>query len=83
MLADWIDVETLNMFNIGSRSTVIKSVVQSVNSGLESANYIADSKANSVKLGMWVQAFNVAWIDYSSCIVVTVCFHVLLPFKLS
>ena len=35
-LANWFGVEILNMFNIGSRLTVMKSVVDSANSGLDS-----------------------------------------------
>ena len=35
------------MFNTGSQPTVMKSVVELANSGLESADYNADSNADS------------------------------------
>ena len=38
--ANWIDVEILNMFNIGNLPTVMKSGVKSADSGLELAVYI-------------------------------------------
>ena len=38
-LADWFGVEILNMFNIGSLLTVMKSVVESADSGLDSGPY--------------------------------------------
>ena len=58
--ADWIGVQILNMFNTGSQSTGMKSVVESADSGLESADYSADSKTDSSKVSLWVRAFKVA-----------------------
>ena len=46
------------MFNtcIGRQPTVMKSVVESANSRLESADYSADSNADPAKVGAWVRA---------------------------
>ena len=44
------------MFNIGSRPTILKSVVESAYSGLESADSIADSNADPAKVSMWAWA---------------------------
>ena len=44
------------MFNMGSQLTVMKSVVELADSGLELANYRADSKADPPKVGLWVHA---------------------------
>ena len=43
---DWIGVEILNMFDIGSRPTIMKSVADT---RLESAVYTTDSNANQKK----------------------------------
>ena len=45
------------MFNIGSWLTVMESVVESADSGLEAADYSADSNANPAKFDVWVRAF--------------------------
>ena len=45
------------MFIIGSQPTLRKSVVESANSGLESADSSADSKADPAKVSVWVRAF--------------------------
>ena len=42
------------MFNPGSRPTITKSVVESAESGLESA----DSNADPPKISVWVRAFS-------------------------
>ena len=55
-------MEILNIFNIGSRLTVIESVVQSADSGLESADYNTDSNANPAKVSMWVWAFKMVFV---------------------
>ena len=51
------------MFNIGSWPTVMKSVVESANSGLESANFNADSNADpekkSLHVGMGLYALDI------------------------
>ena len=47
------------MFNTGSRPTITKSVVESADSGIESANSTADSAANPLKIGLWVWALKV------------------------
>ena len=46
------------MFNrsIGRQPTVMKSVVESADSRLESADYSADSNADPAKVGAWVRA---------------------------
>ena len=45
------------MFDTGSRPTVMKSVVELANSGLESADFSANCNADPTKVGLWVQAF--------------------------
>ena len=35
----------------------MKSVVETADSGLETADYSADSNTNQAKVGVWVQAF--------------------------
>ena len=47
------------MFNTGSRPTITKSVVESADSGVESADSITDSAADPVKIGLWVRALSV------------------------
>ena len=49
-------LEILNMFNTGSRPTIMKSVVESVYSRKESSDSIADSTADSGKVSVWVRA---------------------------
>ena len=49
-------VEISNMFNIGSQPTVMKSLVESANSGLESSDYNADYNADPAKV--WVRAYS-------------------------
>ena len=51
-LADWIGVEILNMFTTGSRPTITKTVVESADSGLESADSTTNSAADPVKTGL-------------------------------
>ena len=51
-------MEILNVFNIGSQLTITTSVVESANSGLESANFSADSNADPTKVGVCVQALS-------------------------
>ena len=46
------------MFNTGNWPTVMESVIESAESGLESAYSSTDSNADSAKFGMWVWAFN-------------------------
>ena len=47
------------MFNTGSRPSITKSVVESADSGIESANSTANSAANPLKISVWVWAFSV------------------------
>ena len=54
--ADLICVEILNMFNTGHRPTITISVVESANSGLESADSTANSTTDPAKVGVWVRA---------------------------
>ena len=46
------------MFNTGSQPTITKSMVESANSGLESADSRGDFNANPAKVGLWVQALS-------------------------
>ena len=57
--ADWVGVEILNMFDMESRPTIVKSVVESADSGIESADFTTDSATNPLRIGMWVQALKV------------------------
>ena len=43
---------------IGSRPVIMKSVVESGDSGLESADSSIDSNADLAKCGLWVMAVN-------------------------
>ena len=45
------------MFNMESQPTITESVVESTNSGIESADSTTDSAANPLKIGLWVLAF--------------------------
>ena len=45
------------MFDMESLPTIVKSVVESADSGIGSANSTADSAANPLKIGLWVRAF--------------------------
>ena len=49
-------MEILNKFNTGSRLTITKSVVESANSGLESADSNDVFNADPAKVGIWVRA---------------------------
>ena len=51
-----LESEILNMFNTGSRPTITKSMVESADSGIESANSNAASAANPLKSGLWLLA---------------------------
>ena len=42
------------MFNTGSWQTITKLLVESADSGLESADSSIDSYANQAKVGVWV-----------------------------
>ena len=44
------------MFDMESRPTIVKSVVESTNSGIESADSTADSAIIPLKIGLWVWA---------------------------
>ena len=48
---------TSNMFDKESRLTFVKSVVESADSGIESAHSASVSTANPLKIGLWVPAF--------------------------
>ena len=52
--ADWIGMEISNMFNTGSWPTIMKSVVNSADSGLE----LADFNTNPAKVGVLARAFS-------------------------
>ena len=52
------------MFNTGTQTTITKSVVQSANSGLESAVSCADPHTDAAKVGVWERAFSL--IDYQA-----------------
>ena len=46
------------MFNTGSQQIITKSVIESAHSGIESADSIADSAADPLKISLWVWALN-------------------------
>ena len=48
------------MFDMESRPTIVKSVVESADSGIESADSTADSAIIPLKIGLWVWAFIVS-----------------------
>ena len=52
--ADWVGVEILNMFDMESRLTIVKLVVESADSGIESADSTAESAIIPLKIGLWV-----------------------------
>ena len=45
------------MFKKGSQPTITKSMVESADSGLESAKSSADSNADPPKISVWVGAY--------------------------
>ena len=51
-LADWVGVEILNMFAMESRPTIVKSVVKSADSRIESANSTADFAIIPLKISL-------------------------------
>ena len=51
--ADWVGVKILNIFDMESRPTVVKSA----NSGIELADSTTDSAIIPLKIGLWVWAF--------------------------
>ena len=59
-------MQILNMFNTGSWPTGMESVVESANSGLESADSTADSAKNPLKISLWVRAFSLPNVDLST-----------------
>ena len=58
--ADWVGLEILNMYDMESRPTIVKSVVELADSGIESADSTADSATIPLKIGLWVWAFKVS-----------------------
>ena len=48
------------MFDMDSRLTIVKSVVETADSAVESADSTTDFAADPVKIGLWVRAFRVA-----------------------
>ena len=49
------------MFGMDSRPTIVKSVVESANSGIKSADSTTDSGANPLRIGLRVRALRV-WL---------------------
>ena len=47
------------MFDMERWPTIVKSVVESADSEIESDDSTDDSAANPLRIGLWVQAFNV------------------------
>ena len=45
------------MFDMESRTTIVKSVVESADSGIELADSTAYSATNPLRIGLWVRAF--------------------------
>ena len=64
--ADWIGVSILNVFIIGSQWTLIRSLVESADSGLELADSSANSSADPAKVDVWVWALKIFVCDISS-----------------
>ena len=54
------------MFDMDSRPTIVKPVVESAGSGKESANSTADSAIIPLKIGLWVWALNLNWCTESA-----------------
>ena len=52
------------MFDMDSRPTIEKSVVESADSGIESADSTADYASNPLRIGLWVQAFILNVVTY-------------------
>ena len=46
------------MFDMESQPTIVKSVVESAGSGIESADSTADSAIIPLKIGLWVWVFS-------------------------
>ena len=46
------------MFDIESRPTIVKSVVELADYGIKSADSTADSAANPLRIGLWVRALS-------------------------
>ena len=66
-VADLIGVLILNMFNIGSRwQTIMKSVLESSDLGLELSDSSANSNADPAKVGIWVWVFSFPPISSSN-----------------
>ena len=53
------------MFDMESRPTIVKSVVESADSGIELADSTADSATIPLKIGLWIWAFNVLIVLWS------------------
>ena len=45
------------MFDMESRTTIVKSVVEMSDSGIELADSTADSATTPLRIGLWVRAF--------------------------
>ena len=55
----------LNMFDMDSRGTIVKWVVESADSGIELADSNADSASNPLRFGQWVRALRlIETLDY-------------------
>ena len=51
------------MFDMESRPTIVKSVLESADSGIESADSTADSATIPLKIGLWVWAFSLRILE--------------------
>ena len=60
--AGWVGVEISNMFDMESWPTIVKSVVESADSGIESGNSTTDSATNPLRIGLWVRALRIGAI---------------------
>ena len=54
--ADSSGFKIFNIFDMESRLTIVKSLVGSPDSEIESADSTADSAANPLRIGLWVRA---------------------------
>ena len=56
----------LNMFDMDSRPTIVKSVVESADSRIESTDSTIDFAQTPLKIGLWVRALTL-WYSTDLC----------------
>ena len=60
------------MFDMDSRPTIVKSVVESADSGIESADSTTDSAINPLRIGLWVWGLSLEAPNVLCCVIVNV-----------